>query len=272
MSTKPQSSDVVAGVFADHETADRAVQVMADSGLSRDAIGVLATNADVDPDASTRRGLVTGAVLGALGGIVLEATVLAFPPAAIFVAGGTLAAALAGLTVGTGAGAIAGALLDMGFTGRTASGIESTLRSRAGRVLVTFSSSEARLRDRARQAMRVQGAIETHDAADAEEQGPVFAPGFVSVVPQLRAHLREREGTEEAWSKHEPRYRYGWQMANRPDFRERAWREASADIQSDWERRHPDVSWGEAAPFVERGWTAARAGAPRVTVGSSRGR
>lgn len=141
-------SDIVAGVFADHETAHRAVQVMAESGLSRDAIGVLTTNADVDPNASTRRGLVTGAVLGALGGIVLEATVLAFPPAAIFVAGGTLAAALAGLTVGTGAGAIAGTLLDMGFTGRAAAGIESTLRSRAGHALLHSETRRFAVRHR----------------------------------------------------------------------------------------------------------------------------
>ena len=271
MRTELRGSDVVAGVFADHATADRAVQAMTEVGLSRDAIGVLATSDGDGAHGSARRGLVAGAVLGALGGIVLEATVLAFPPAAIFIAGGTLAAALAGLTVGTGAGAIAGALLDMGFTGKAAMGIESTLRSRADRVLVTFSSTEPHLRDRARQAMRVQGAIETRDAADDEEEGPAFARGFVSVVPELRAHLREREGSESEWSQREPRYRYGWQMANRPDFRERAWDDAAADIQRDWERRHPDVSWSDAAPFVARGWTAVREAAPHVTTASPRG-
>ncbi len=140
------------------------------------------------------------------------------------------------------------------------------MAARAGRVLVSVSSPRRDVRERARLLMRVRGAVETHDPDDASSEARL-AVGFASVMPRLKEHLREREGDERRWAQLEPRYRYGWQMANRPDFTGRDWDEAVVDVRYDWERRHGAVAWGEAAPFIEAGWLAAKATAGATTLG-----
>ena len=256
--------ETVLGIFTDDPTARQALSRLAAMGIPGDAIGVLAVEADGRPRARARQGLLTGAALGSVGGALLEATILSFPPATVFIAGGTLMAALAGLSVGAGAGAVAGALTEVGIPDPTASTVQTTLTGHAGRVLVSVSSPRPDLREQARMLMRVQGALETHDPDD-DRSETRFAGGFVGVVPRLKQHLREREGDTRRWTLLEPRYRYGWQMANRPDFRGRSWDDAVADVREDWGRRHADVRWSDAAPFVERGWRAAEATAREAT-------
>jgi hypothetical protein len=258
MDTGQVHAETVVGIFPDDPTARDAVAGLAERGIPRDAIGVLAAEGDGRPAAAARQVLLTGAALGGVGAALLEATILSFPPATVFIAGGTLVAALAGLSVGAGAGAAAGALMKVGVPHTTARRVESTLTGTAGRVLVSVTSSRRDVRERARLLMRVQGAVETHDPDD-DSSDTHFATGFVSVVPELKQHLRERDGDERRWTKLEARYRYGWQMANRPDFKERSWDDAVADLRSDWRRRHAAVPWSEAAPFIERGWRAAQA-------------
>lgn len=258
MDTQQNNSKAVVGLFPDDSTARQALSKLAELHVLPEAIGVLAVETDDQPATVARKGLLTGAAMGGVGGALLEATILAFPPATVFIAGGTLVAALAGLSVGAGAGAAAGALLtQLGLRDRTAHAVASTLTGTAGRVLVSVSSPEPDLRAQARTLMRVQGALETHDPDD-DASGTHFVTGFVDVVPHLKQHLRDLEGSERRWKELEPRYRYGWQMANRPDFKDRGWDDAVADLQHDWERRHADLPWSEAAPFTERGWSAAQ--------------
>jgi hypothetical protein len=256
------ATDTVVGIFASDRAARDAIAGLSERGVPDKAINVLAVDGDYRPWVAARQGLLTGAAVGGAGGALLEATILAFPPAAVFVAGGTLVAALAGVSVGAGAGAAAGALLKIGRPQPSARGAGSGLAGSSGRVLVSVSSPRRDVRERARLLMRVQGAIETHDPED-ESSDAHFAMGFVTVVPQLKRNLREREGDERRWTQVEPRYRYGWQMANRPDFRERSWDEAAADLRYDWGRRHSGITWEEAAPFIECGWLAAKAAAAR---------
>lgn len=258
MDRQQNHSNAVVGLFPDDSTARQALAKLADLQVPPEAIGVLAVETDERPAATVaRKGLLTGAAVGGMGGALLEATILAFPPATVFIAGGTLVAALAGLSVGAGAGAAAGALTQLGLRDRTAQAVASTLTRTAGRVLVSVSSPEPDVRARARTLMRVQGALETHDRDD-EASGTHFVTGFVDVVPQLRRHLRDLEGNEGRWKELEPRYRYGWQMANRPDFKDRGWDDAVADLRHDWERRHAEVPWSEAARFIEHGWSTAQ--------------
>lgn len=257
MNTQQNHSNAVVGLFPDDAAARQALTKLAELNVAPEAIGVLAVETGDEPAAVARKGLLTGAAMGGVGGALLEATILAFPPATVFIAGGTLVAALAGLSVGAGAGAAAGALTQMGLRDRTANAVASTLTGTAGRVLVSVSSPEPDVRARARTLMRVQGALETHDPDD-DASGTHFVTGFVNVVPQMKRHLRDLEGNEKHWKELEPRYRYGWQMANRPDFKDRGWDDAVADLRTDWERRHAEVPWSEAAPFIERGWSAAQ--------------
>jgi hypothetical protein len=266
LDTQHVDADTVVGIFPNDPVARDAIAGLSELGIPRDAIGVLAVERDGRPAAAARQGLLTGAALGGAGGALLEATILSFPPATFLIAGGTLVAALAGVSVGAGAGAAAGALLKIGLPPPTAHSAGSALAGSAGRVLVSVSSPRRDLRERARLLMRVRGAVETHDPDDASSDAH-FAVGFASVVPQLKQHLREREGDERRWTQLEPRYRYGWQMANRPDFRERSWDEVVIDLRYDWVRRHAAVTWSEAAPFVEAGWLAAKATTGATTFG-----
>jgi hypothetical protein len=251
-----ERTDAVAGVFRDEQSAQSAVAMMIDDGAPRGAITVVRAQDDEGAETVLRRGAVTGALVGTATGVALEGTVLAFPPAAIFVAGGTLAAAAAGLAIGSSTGAVASALFGRGLGAGSAGG--RSARARGGRrVVVTFSSPDLKVRARARLRMRVGGAIETHDPSD-DDTGPVFVRGFATVVPHLRADLRGREGTDRRWEQVEHRYRYGWQLANRPDMEERSWSDASREVRTDWERRHPSERWKDVAQYVEAGWSAAR--------------
>jgi hypothetical protein len=249
---------VVVGVFSNQAAAESAVSAMVEEGLPTVDIGVVRVEGARAKGSAVRRGLLTGALVGTATGVLLEGTVLAFPHAAIFIAGGTLAAALAGLAVGSSAGAVASALITLGLGATSARRFESALLRSRNRVLVTFSSRELTQRSRARLRMRVLGAIETHDAAD-DDTGPVFTPGFATVVPQLRAHLRAHEGSDRRWEHVENQYRYGWQMANRPDMEDRTWSEAGPDVRREWDHRHPHAGWNDVRRFVEAGWAAARA-------------
>lgn len=255
MDTRQVDAQTVVGIFQNDLAAKDAIAGLSERGIARDAIGVLAVEGNSGREVAARQGLLTGAALGGVGGVVLEATILSFPPAAVFIVGGTLVAALAGLSIGAGAGAIAGTLLRVGLPHLAARSAESALTAQGGRVLVSVSSPRREVREHARLLMRVQGAIETYDPDD-DSTETHFASGFVSVVPELKQHLRERDGDDRHWSKREPQYRYGWQMANRPDFQERSWEDAVSDLRLDWSHRHGAVPWEDAASFVERGWRA----------------
>ncbi|HKY50087.1 MAG TPA: hypothetical protein VJP45_02410 [Candidatus Limnocylindria bacterium] len=247
--------EAVIGVFSDPAAAERAVAAMLEQGVDGTDISVLDDEGlEQATHIGARRGLVTGAAVGSAGAALLEATVLAFPPAAIFIAGGTMAAALAGLTVGAGAGAVAGSLVTSGTPSPAPGGHGRPVR----RAAVAVTSRHPDVRDRARVTMRVLGALETRDLEDDARSGPTFATGFADVAPDLKAHLRDREGSDRRWPEVEPIYRYGWQLANRPDYDDRTLDDARDDIRREWQRRHPDRGWAAAAPYVAAGWAAAR--------------
>lgn len=251
--------DAVIGVFSDRDTAVRAVAAMVGRGMDSSDVGVFEEQRPGEAmRGGARRGLVTGAALGSASAALLEATVLAFPPAAAFVAGGTLVAALTGLAVGAGAGAAAGTLV--GPTAGSPASPAGAERDR--RVVLAVLSDDPGVRLRARATMRVHGALETRDPLEDRASGPTFATGFAAVAPGLRADLRTREGSDSRWPEVEPLYRYGWQVANRPDFSGRAWDEAASDVRRDWERRHPTGDWSDAEPYVRAGWAAVREASP----------
>jgi uncharacterized protein YrrD len=56
------------------------------------------------------------------------------------------------------------------------------------------------------------------------------------------------------WEEHEPGYRYGWEMANRPDFRGRTWNTAEPELKRDWETRHHDRPWDRVADAIRDTW------------------
>lgn len=110
-----------AGVFYDHDKADKAVEALLQAGFRKEDIGVATRQpapATGEPQAAHTThaedcgaaGVLTGGVLGVLGGVLGAGAVAAgvIPGVGPVITAGILAAALAG---GAAAGAVAGGLI-----------------------------------------------------------------------------------------------------------------------------------------------------------------
>ena len=74
------------------------------------------------------------------------------------------------------------------------------------------------------------------------------------VRPGFRSRWEKRTGSRGIWEEHEPHYRYGWEMANRPEYRGRSWAESESDLRRDWESRHHDSAWDRAMDAIRDAW------------------
>lgn len=115
---------VVTGIFTDTASAATAVDRLVDSGIARDEISVLMSDAihgkhvELETKSKAPEGAVTGASIGGtLGAIALglaAAATLAIPGVNV-VAAGPLVAAAVGLGLGAASGGLIGALVGMGI-------------------------------------------------------------------------------------------------------------------------------------------------------------
>jgi uncharacterized protein YrrD len=72
---------------------------------------------------------------------------------------------------------------------------------------------------------------------------------------RFRARWEQRTGGRGGlWEEHEPGYRYGWEMASRPDFRTRTWNTAEPELRRDWETRHHDRPWDRVMDAIRDAW------------------
>jgi len=60
--------------------------------------------------------------------------------------------------------------------------------------------------------------------------------------------------TSRSWQETEPVYRYGYEMAARPNYSGRRFNEVESDLRQDWERNNRRPAWGEARGTVEHAW------------------
>jgi uncharacterized protein YrrD len=75
------------------------------------------------------------------------------------------------------------------------------------------------------------------------------------VRSRYRTHWEQRTaGRGGLWEEHEPGYRYGWEMANRQDFRGKTWDTAEPELRRDWETRHHDRPWDRVADAIRDTW------------------
>jgi heat induced stress protein YflT len=173
----------VAGLFAEREDAERAINELKDAGFGGDQIGVAmrdrTAQGELAEDTGTKaaEGATTGAlgggVLGGLVGFLVGVGALAIPGIGPVVAGGMLATAfglgggtaVAGAGIGAAAGGIAGALVGMGIPDAEAKHFETGFR--AGGVLVTV-----RAQSRAMDALAIL-----------ERNGADTGPGSVGARP-----------------------------------------------------------------------------------------
>ena len=271
----------VVGVFEGRDQADRAVEELRRIGFRDDQIGYAVRGSEGDRIEGTTggsaagEGLATGAVIG---GLVGAAAALLIPGIGPVVAGGVLASVLGGAAVGAAAGGILGALVGMGIPEEEASYYESEFQ--AGRILVTVNC--AGRCDEARGVMRRFGAydVETRGTTArattygteagtidvpssgqpvVSREGEVNFAGFTTwneAMPHYRSRWQQRWGTnaQERWEDWEPRYRFGWEMANRPEYRGRSWNEFEPQWQRDWEANYRGTPWDRAKEGVRDAW------------------
>jgi hypothetical protein len=88
---------------------------------------------------------------------------------------------------------------------------------------------------------------------------PVARTEPVEHWDDVRSHYRTRweqrtGGRGGLWEEHEPGYRYGWEMANRPTFRGQTWTTAEPELRRDWETRHHDRPWDRAMDAIRDAW------------------
>ncbi|HEV8633056.1 MAG TPA: hypothetical protein VG370_02275 [Chloroflexota bacterium] len=280
----------VVGVFGNRDQADRAVEELRRVGFRDDQIGYAMRGADGETVATETggtaagEGLATGAVIG---GLVGAAAALLIPGIGPVVAGGVLASVLGGAAVGAAAGGILGALVGMGIPEEEASYYESEFQ--AGRVLVTVKCEQRCAQ--AQEVMRRFGAydVETRgttagatsygtttgasaygtavmgtDTVRREEavisrEGQVIFASFKTwdeAMPHFRNRWQQRWGSnaQEHWEDWEPRYRFGWEMANRPEYRGRSWNDVESQWQKDWEMNHRGTPWDKVKEGVRDAW------------------
>ncbi|HEY3081924.1 MAG TPA: hypothetical protein VGM69_18695 [Chloroflexota bacterium] len=277
----------VVGVFEDRSQADRAVEELRRLGFRDDQIGYAVRGTEGAADTvetgktAAGEGLATGAVIG---GLVGAAAALLIPGIGPVVAGGVLASVLGGAAVGAAAGGILGALVGMGIPEQEASYYESEFQ--AGRVLVTVGC-DGRCAE-AREVLRRFGAydVETRGTTTGAatygtplgastvareeisvQNRPVTGAGEVSfasfttwneAMPQYRNRWQQRwgQGGQERWEDWEPRYRFGWEQANRPEYQGRSWNDVESQAQKDWEMNHRGTPWDKAKEGVRDAWEA----------------
>jgi hypothetical protein len=174
----------VAGLFADRESAEQAINALKVAGFTGDQIGVALrdrttqgvlleeTGTQVAEDAAT--GALGGGLLGGLAGLLIGIGALVIPGLGPVVAGGVLATAfgvaggttVAGAGLGAAAGGLLGALASLGIPETEARYFETGFR--AGGVLVTVAAGA-----RVLEAMAI---LDRHGA----DTGPATGPGAIA--------------------------------------------------------------------------------------------
>jgi hypothetical protein len=202
----------LARLYADYEDACAAVRNLEDAGLSPGDISIVANNsdnrfltgpgqtvavdgeprADRDKVGGAETGASVGAALGGLAGLLAGLGVIAIPGIGPVVAAGWLIATAAGVTAGSLAGGILGALTQAGVSKEDA-GIYAEGLRRGGAVV------SARVNDT--DAARIQ-IIMDRSAVDIRERGAAyrqtgwqsFDPGAAPYTPEQVRLERELYG------------------------------------------------------------------------------
>jgi uncharacterized protein (TIGR02271 family) len=80
------------------------------------------------------------------------------------------------------------------------------------------------------------------------------------VSNDFRTGWQNRHGTTgRTWEQDEPAYRYGWEAANDPRYRDRQWTEVESDLGRDWGTRYgKHGAWDQAKANAREAWDTAR--------------
>ena len=73
--------------------------------------------------------------------------------------------------------------------------------------------------------------------------------------PLFRTHYQTTYGnTGRSFEDFQPAYRYGYDLAGNPQYRDRTWDQVEMDARRSWEREHQDTLWDDIKDAVREGW------------------
>jgi len=159
----------IAGFFRTRAEAETAESALFDAGFTRDRVSLVAGDTrghetpalgpikDVEGDTE----LAKDAFLGSAIGLAVGMIAVFIPGIGPLIAAGPLGGAIAGLSVGAGAGGLVGLLKDHGVSEEEAEFYAEGVRR--GGALITAQYSNADEEKRAREILRDKGAIETEE-------------------------------------------------------------------------------------------------------------
>ena len=127
----------VAAVFDDSQQAENAAEVIREKGLRSDDISIVSKHSDESDGEEDRKddisgGVVTGGIIGGLGGLALGMGSLVIPGLGIIAAAGPIAGILGGAVTG----GIVGGLIDLGIPEDESRRYESHVKQ--GKVLFSM--------------------------------------------------------------------------------------------------------------------------------------
>lgn len=151
----------VIGVFADRDSAEKAVRQLRSQGFNTEEINIISkgqnNSGSKTYEDDITDGALTGGTLGGIGGLLVGAGALAIPGIGPIIAAGPIAAALSGAV----AGSIAGGLIDWGIPAETSQKYEQSVAQ--GNILAVIRSDASKVQQAA-QILRQNGAsdVESH--------------------------------------------------------------------------------------------------------------
>jgi len=164
----------VFGIYKNSSMAERAVDVLADSGFAHNDISVLlpdiqsskdfAHEKDTKAPEGAATGAATGGVVGGTLGLLAGIGALAIPGVGPLIAAGPIMGALAGLGVGGAVGGLLGALVGMGIPEYVAQRYEG--RVKAGGVLLSVHCDTSNEVERAEKLLKETGAEDISSASE----------------------------------------------------------------------------------------------------------
>lgn len=191
----------VVGSFNSYAEAQKVVQELADNGIARNDISVVANdatgeysksgvpqNAAHDTGSRAGTGAVAGGAIGGAAGLIAGLAGLAIPGIGPIIAAGPIAAALAGAGVGAVAGGLIGGLTSIGVPEEQAGYYAEAVRRGGALVTVRADEDDA---DRVAEIMNRYGAVDIdRQAAAWRKQGWA---GFDASAQPLDADQVNRE-------------------------------------------------------------------------------
>jgi uncharacterized membrane protein len=278
-------AQTVVGLFDDRDDAQRAVKNFLTDAFSADKVSIITTDPtgefvrqpiEADPGnqagAGAATGLVSGAVIGGIFGLLVSAGVLLIPGVGILAAG-PVAMTLAGAGIGAVGGGLLGALIGLGIPKEHVSTYAEAIRR--GGCLVAVEVDDAHVA-KANKIMKDSRAVDIHQRAayyqsqgftEYDNKAPVYTQeqiaedrkrmqqfqpatgsasmptsGQVNYPPENDQTLRNRfdamnRASTLTYQQWEPAYRFGWQMGQ--DARYTNFNSSEPTVRQLWEQSNP---------------------------------